>query len=301
MVDYNNKSVDEYTIDIKHIGNREALRKLFIDTHFKHLLRDTQYSVELRPEIVVNGKKIMLAKKKKSSTPYVINSFIIYTSFLSNAKIKLVKDNKAWKLMETVDPVSLSPVDEDGYAFRQLIEELEEFHKRLVFDDRCEQKTNVLRKKIINYAKSMLTASYNNEPIPKPSTVVNQQHHDKENQCEEVNTKFLKAAEELYKHANNFRIKTANFKKFLVRHQLLKTDNLENNKNTVNKEKQNVAAKRKQQQQQHVAAPIANKRRLTTDMENDIDDNDDDDYNNDDVDDKGQNNYNDVNNTAAIV
>ncbi|UYE99116.1 MAG: hypothetical protein [Betabaculovirus sp.] len=232
MVDYNNKNVDEYTMDLKHIGNRDALRRLFNDTHFKHLLRDSQYSVELKPEINVSGKKVVVTKKKKSSTPYVINSFIIYTSFLSNAKIKLVKDNKAWKMMETVDPVSLSPVDPDGYAFRQLIEELEEFHKRLVFDDKCEQKTNALRKKIISYAKSMLTASYNNEPIPKPSVAVNH-HYDKEgDDCEEVNTKFIKAAEELYKHANNFRVKTENFKKFLVRHQLLKTDESESNNNS---------------------------------------------------------------------
>lgn len=279
MVDYNNKCVDEYTIDIKHVGNRDALRKLFNDTHFKHLMRDNQYSVELKPEINVSGKKVLVVKKKKSSTPYIINSFIIYTSFLSNAKIKLVKDNKAWKMMETVDPVSLNPVDQDGYEFRQLIEELEDFHKRLVFDDKCEHKTNVLRKKIINYAKCMLTAGYNNEPIPKPSVVLNQ-HNDKEGgDCEEVNVKFLKAAEELYKHANNFRVKTENFKRFLMRHQLLKTDDSENN-NTSEEEhnlSNNIAVGNnsgggsvvKRKQQQRVAAPIANKRRLTVDMEND--------------------------------
>nr|ARX71389.1 39k [Erinnyis ello granulovirus]ARX71909.1 39k [Erinnyis ello granulovirus]ARX72039.1 39k [Erinnyis ello granulovirus] len=265
MADYTNNNNNnknggvEYVLDIKNINNRDVLLKLFNDAHFKHLLRDSQYSVDLKPEICVNNKRIVVAKKKKSSTPYVINSFIIYTSFLSNAKIKLVKDNKAWKLMETVDPVSMRPVDEDGYAFRQLIEELEEFHKRLVFDDKCEHKTNALRKKIIGYAKTMLTASYNNEPIPKPSVDVDEEI----NECDqEVNAKFVKAAEELYKHADNFVEKTSNFKKFLIRHHLLKSDDVE----TPNS---NVGVKRKSHRT--VAAPIANKRRLTADMENDDD------------------------------
>ncbi|ABC61176.1 39K [Choristoneura occidentalis granulovirus] len=238
----------EELIDITHVHNRDSIRKLFKDNHFKHLLRDSQYDVELKLEIGVNGRRVLVPKKKKSSSPYAINSFIIYTSFLSNAKIKLVKNNKAWEMMDLVDPITKTPFDDDGYQFRKLLKMIEEFHQE--FSGDSEEKTKAIRKRIVNYAKSMLTASFNGEPILEPGSV---KFDFDDDCCDEVKKKYLKAGEDLYKHADGFKEKTDKFKLFLNRHRLLKSD----------EEKEEILKRKR-------AASTA-KRQLTANMFNDFD------------------------------
>ncbi|ACZ63534.1 39K [Pieris rapae granulovirus Wuhan] len=255
-----------YLIDIKHIYNRDSLLETFNNSHFKQLMSDKTFVVKLKPEIDMNEKRVCVTKKKKTTSPYIINSFIIYTSFLSKADIKLKKDNKSWQMMGAVDPLSKAPLDKDGYEFRKLIEELEVFHKKLTFDDGNKKKTTALRRKIILYAQLMLIACYKDEIVPKPyvDEIKNDETSNEQKDLEEVNKNFLKAGEELYKHYSNFKIKTDSFKKFLKRHKLFKSDDEKFNEECGGVKRKNLCVA--------ANANIINKRRLTVDMVNDYDD-----------------------------
>ncbi|AEB00334.1 39k [Clostera anachoreta granulovirus] len=206
----------DFTLDLQYVTNKNALLDLFDNVHFKQLLHDKSLVLTLVPQVDVNKSPVSV--KKKSSNVYIINSFIIYTSFLSKADIKLKKDNKSWQMMGALE--NGQPVDTDGYEFRKLIEELEVFHKKLLFDDGDRRKTTILRKRVINYAQALLIASYRNIETPRPEDVTYTDKLD-ENDVS-VDEKYVKAGNELYRHAENFRVKTERFKLFLSRHNLIR-------------------------------------------------------------------------------
>ncbi|AKN80791.1 39K [Diatraea saccharalis granulovirus] len=213
----------QYMIDIKHIKNRDTLLDLFETTGFKQLLQNKLLTINLKVEVKTNDKRVMM-KKKKTSTPYIINSFIFYTSFLSKADIKLKKDSKSWQLMYAVDPVTKTPIDVDGYEFRKLIEELELYHKTLVVyeDDNKtvnKESTTILRKKVIAYVQSVMMTCY------KGLVLLNTDEDEEE---DEIN--YVNARNYLSQHYKNFKSKVEGFKRFLNRHNLLKSEDEEEEK-----------------------------------------------------------------------
>nr|AIU37265.1 ORF57 pp31/39K [Cydia pomonella granulovirus] len=214
-------SPHRYTVNIKHVHNKDMTLVL----NFK--------SVESIKKLVV---------KKKNGSPYMINSFIFYTSFLSKADIKLKKESKSWQLMGALDPVTKKPVDIDGYQFRKLIEGMEAFHKKLVvYEDDANKivdkdATTSLRKRVIEFAKETLRLYYCHQPDVHIENLLAHPGLDKE---------FLSSCEKLltYSVECNFREKTERFRVFLERHDFMKRDDAE--------------------------AKGVLKRRLTTDMVND--------------------------------
>ncbi|QOD40013.1 39k [Matsumuraeses phaseoli granulovirus] len=243
----------DYIVNIKHVQNRDMIYELFENPQFNQLMQNKTLFVNLKADIETN-KRVVL-KKKKAPIPYIINSFIFYTSFLSKADIKLKKDSKSWQLMGAVDPDTKLPLDKDGFEFRKLIEELETFHKKLaVYDDSPtnkemnKNKTSELRKGVIAFAQNMLTSCYKNEEKPP---IVNLNDNDE----------YVMACQELYKHHANFQSKSDNFKLFLKRHKLIKAvEEQDVNRNNSVAEKRKAAVPQK----------ISNKRRLTDDMVSDI-------------------------------
>lgn len=259
--EYNNFVEDDedltlknYLVDITNIKNRDAILDVFDNNQFKQLLHDKKFVVNLRPEIDINEKR-NIVKKKKNLTPYIINSFIIYTSFLSKADIKLKKDNKSWQMMG-VDTKTKIPLDKDGSEFRKLIEELEMFHKKLIIDDVDDTpsnnnlKTTILRRKVIAYAQTLLIACYKGEDAVKPHiTMFLDDKNANENDI--VANRCLEACNQLYKYINNFKLKTEQFKLFLNRHQLYK----QNDEESESGEKRKIAQDLK---------GISNKKRIIT-------------------------------------
>ena len=202
-------SVD-YIIDIQHVQNRDIIMQLFENSNFNQLLQNKCIGVTLKPELDLVKRQV--PKKKKTAMPYIINSFIFYTSFLSKADLKLKK--KSWQMMGAVDAITKKPVDGDGYEFRKLIENLELFHKKLVvYDDVPDNtvinydKTSDLRKKVIGYSQLLLTSCYKNIEVGDPERT-------------DDDEEFYMACAELYKHYGNFKNRVDQFKKFVVRHDL---------------------------------------------------------------------------------
>ncbi|AAQ21650.1 39k protein [Cryptophlebia leucotreta granulovirus] len=194
-------SPQRYTVNLKHVPNKDMT-------------------------LVISFKAVDAIKKnvvkKKNGSPYMINSFIFYTSFLSKADIKLKKESKSWQLMGALDPVTKKPVDLDGYQFRKLIEGMEAFHKKLVVFEDEEHKiidkdsTTFLRKQVIEYAKEMLKSYYCNENFTRITK-------SSGTRFSEI---FVASCEELNKHCDdcNFEHKINLFKKFLERHDFVKKD-----------------------------------------------------------------------------
>lgn len=203
----------DYMIDISHMENRDTILDLFENASFKHMIQNKILLVKLKMELETNEKRVV-AKKKKSATPYIINSFIFYTSFMSKAEIKLKKDSKSWQIMGAVDAVSKTPIDCDGYEFRKMVEELEAFHKDLVVYDKDKkvdkELTTALRKSVISYAQNLLTAYYKNEEVAPPT--------------DENDNVYLSACKKLYERRDDYKSKVERFKTFLKRHDMIKEE-----------------------------------------------------------------------------
>nr|ANY57441.1 PP31 [Phthorimaea operculella granulovirus]QBH66017.1 PP31 [Phthorimaea operculella granulovirus]QBH66147.1 PP31 [Phthorimaea operculella granulovirus]QBH66277.1 PP31 [Phthorimaea operculella granulovirus]QBH66407.1 PP31 [Phthorimaea operculella granulovirus] len=203
-MDTKNEESRVYTINIEHVINRDTILDLFENPNFLQMLQNKTLTVSLNAQ--VDSVKKVLPKKKKAPVPYIINSFIFYTSFLSKADIKLKKFNKAWKIM--------GGGEEKSHEFRQLIESLEAFHKRLIVQesngDMNKKATSELRKSVIHYAQNLLAASYKGEKITAPEG--------------DETSKFYLACKQLYDAREQFQDKCEKFKQFLQQNKFFKED-----------------------------------------------------------------------------
>ncbi|AAP85686.1 39K [Adoxophyes orana granulovirus] len=250
-------------IDVSYINNKDLIVNMFNNNQFKQMLMDKKILVNLRIDLDANDKKSII-KKKKTNQPYIINSFIIYTSFLSKANIKLVKDNKAWQLMADSS-------NQDGAAFRALIEHLEVCHKKLVIENNMgvvdNTKTTILRKSVIAYAHNIMIAAYNNTPIPEPVML--------DFNSTEMSTKNYEICKNMYNEHTRFVEAIDLLKDFFKRHNLLKSSQ-DNNKTNENNEEEVEEEETFEEIPVHVARKrpgvvkkVNNKRRITADMVDD--------------------------------
>lgn len=206
----NNSNKNSYAIDIKNVQNRNELMNIFTNKQFCQLLQDKTINVKLNISINAditnpnsgdglqlgqNNVNVAAASSSSSMSPlspplspqlptktkkigdYVVNSFIIYTSFLSKANIKVKKNMNVWNLMRD-DP-------KYGNQFHDLMLWLECFVKgkylksavnhnqqqpkqwyvldetpreRLPSDD----EERLVRKMIVQSALGVVVAAYNN-------------------------------------------------------------------------------------------------------------------------------------------
>nr|UYX49681.1 39K [Darna trima granulovirus] len=258
----NNEEGREYFINIKNVHNRDVLMDTFNNSSFKQMMLDKRMIIKLKPEININQTQ-NYAKKKKAASPYVVNSFIIYTSFLSKANIKLKKDSRSWQLMGFKNE-DTNEVYNNGYDFRQLIVQIEKFHKNLNIDNDV-VKTSVLRKSAVNYAQTILSACYKNDEIPLPSTVklIDASQLD-ETDYKIVEAEYLLSAKELYNYKNQFQRNINKFKEFIKTYNLLKTD-------SDSEDGENESLKRKKNK--GIDNVILKRRNITTDLDMVDDDN----------------------------
>lgn len=184
-----------YVINVEFVKNRDEIVDLFNCPDFVHMLQNKNCDINLKIDLLP-GRKI-LQKKKKAQAAYAINSFIFYTSFVSKLGIKL-KNEGIWKIMKK---------DPEGMVFHKQILSLEEFYKRLnVYDEDKtvnREKSDELRRQVIEYARQLMVSCYNNEQPMSP---------------------FDNYTQDIFNSYKEFKTGIESFKKFLDKHQYLKEE-----------------------------------------------------------------------------
>ncbi|AQQ80319.1 PP31/39K [Betabaculovirus altermyunipunctae] len=169
-----------YYVNLEKFSNGAEIVDMLDGNLLNPLFHNKHFEVKLKVEI--NPLKKSSFKRKKTSL-YTNNKYILFTQLISRLKLEWKSSNKMWSLMG-VNPKTKKPFDENGYPLYVILSRIEAFHKEINEYDYVVQKdehgvestrrvlnierSDRSRKHAVEYALAMLVAFYENSEVPRP-------------------------------------------------------------------------------------------------------------------------------------
>nr|AMQ35656.1 PxGV-Corf44 protein [Plutella xylostella granulovirus]AMQ35773.1 PxGV-Korf44 protein [Plutella xylostella granulovirus]AMQ35890.1 PxGV-Morf44 protein [Plutella xylostella granulovirus]AMQ36007.1 PxGV-Torf44 protein [Plutella xylostella granulovirus]QKV49969.1 ORF44 protein [Plutella xylostella granulovirus] len=175
VMDFNNGD-EQYYVNLDKISNRAEIVELMESVALNNLLKKKMFDIKMKLEMVPIKKSNL---KKKLPSLYSNNTYILFTQLFSKLKLTWKASNKMWIRMG-VNETTKQPYDPNGHALREILSEIEMFHKQLKFTVNVKdesgnahevldyEKTNGVRKRVVEYSIALLVACYNNEEVTPP-------------------------------------------------------------------------------------------------------------------------------------